>query len=159
MAALACVARAGDGDRSSDSPAAASPHLQPIDGIAQSAPVHRVVLADDSDAIRLVLNALLSIEPDFVVVGEAADGAEALRIAEIDSADLLVLDLAMPELDGLEVLERLRVSRPHVRVAVYSGHNDSDAERLARDLGARDFIVKGTPPDEVVERLRRVAGA
>lgn len=159
MAAFECVARAGDGDRSSSSPAAASGHLRPLDGVAPSAAVHRVLLADDSDAIRLVLNALLSVEPDFVVVGEAADGAEALRVAETDSADLLVLDLAMPELDGLEVLEHLRVSRPQVRVAVYSGHNDAEAERLARELGARDFILKGTPPDELVERLRRAAGA
>jgi DNA-binding NarL/FixJ family response regulator len=118
----------------------------------------RVLLADDSDAVRTLLRVLLALEPDLEVVGEAATGTDALDLVASARPDVLVLDLSMPGLDGLEVLERLRAAGAGVRVAVYSGHATGGIERAARDLGADDFIVKGTAPEDVVARIRRVAG-
>jgi len=128
------------------------------DGEPAAAP-YRVLIADDNDAIRLMLSALLSVERDFAVAGEAANGVQAIELAEREGVDLLVLDLSMPELDGLEVLERLRVSRPELRVAVYSGHAAPETEGVVLELGAVDFILKGTPPDELVGRLRLAAAS
>ena len=114
----------------------------------------RVLLADDSQPMRQMVRALLSLEPDFAVVGEAVDGIEAVALAEREDAELLVLDLALPGLDGLEVLERLRGLRDDLRIVVYSGHAAPDSEAAVRELGAVDFILKGVSPDELVRRLR-----
>jgi two-component system response regulator DesR len=70
----------------------------------------------------------------------------------------VLLDLSMPELDGLEVIARLRKTRPALRIAVLTGHAAPDVERRARELGAHEFIVKGTPPGEIVARLRAATG-
>jgi len=113
------------------------------------------VIGDDNESVRVLLRTLLELEHDFAVVGEAGDGAQVVSLVASSDPDLLVLDLAMPHLDGLEVLERLRAERPSLRVAVYSGHSAPDVQRMALELGAREFIVKGTPPDEVVSALRR----
>lgn len=117
----------------------------------------RTVIADDNDAIRALLAAILLPEPDFELVAEARDGAEALEFAEQEGVDLLVLDLSLPELDGLEVLQQLRKSRPDVRAVVYSGVRHAGVEERARALGALDFIVKGVGPDELIDRLRAAA--
>src|SRR5215213_10000851 len=95
----------------------------------------RVVIGDDNDNVRLLLRTLLELEHDFAVVGEADDGAALVALVASCDADLLVLDLAMPHLDGLEVLERLRAERPGLRVAVYSGHSAPEVQQAARDLG------------------------
>jgi DNA-binding NarL/FixJ family response regulator len=117
----------------------------------------RVLLADDSEPMRLMLRALLALEPDFEVVGEAEDGVAAVALAERVEADLLILDLALPGLDGLEVLERIRALPDRPRIVVYSGHAAPDNESAVRALGAVDFILKGAPPDELVRRLRAAA--
>jgi DNA-binding NarL/FixJ family response regulator len=117
----------------------------------------RVLLADDSQPMRLMLRALLALEPDFEVVGEAVDGVEAVALAEREDADLLVLDLALPGLDGLEVLERIRAFPERPRIVIYSGHAAPDSESAVRALGAVDFILKGVAPEELVRRLRAAA--
>ena len=117
----------------------------------------RTVIADDNDAIRLLLRTILSLDPDFEVVGEARTGPEAIDVVMAGGVDLLVLDLSLPELDGLEVLERLGRTSPEVRVVVFSGLTREGVERQARSLGARDFIVKGVEPAVLLERLRAVA--
>jgi two-component system response regulator DesR len=119
----------------------------------QNRPV-RTALADDNAGIRVMLAAILAAEPDFEIVGEAENGPEAVALGERGDVDLLVLDLSMPGLDGLEVLERLRRSAPSVRVVVYTGVTHAGVEQKAQSLGARDVVVKGVPPAELVDRLR-----
>jgi len=139
---------------------ASRPRLVGLDGGGNAAPDARLRLgiADDNDGIRAMLSVILSMEPDFEVVGEAANGTEALALAEQNGLDLLVLDLSMPELDGLEVLERLRTSRPELPVVVYTGMTQDGVERKAHALGARDVVLKGVAPDELVDRLRAAGG-
>jgi CheY-like chemotaxis protein len=117
-------------------------------------PATRVVVADDNDGIRLLVSTILSVEGDFSIVGEARTGVEAVAVAEAAGVDLLVLDLSMPELDGLEVLERLRSTRPELAVVVYTGLTRDGVVEQARRLGARDVVVKGVDPLVLVQRLR-----
>lgn len=126
------------------------------DGRSADSRRHRLIVADDADAIRMLLRAVLELEPDFELVGEASDGLEAIDLVQRHEVDLLLVDLSMPVLDGLETIQRLRVSHPQLRVVVYTGHASPQIEERARALGAADFVLKGTGPDELVARLRRV---
>ena len=152
-----CVAAAG-----SDGPPPARRGLHAIDGGAHGdrrepgAP-RRVVVADDSDSLRLLLRTMLELEPGFEVAGEAADGVEAIEIVLRVEPDLLLLDLAMPRADGLQVLEQLRGRLPGLRIVVYSGYTSPELERAARDLGAVDYVPKGRAPDELIRALAAVA--
>jgi CheY-like chemotaxis protein len=136
------------------------PSLRALDGGAGGGGPGRLrlVIADDNATLRLLLSTILSLEPDFDVVGEAADGQSALGLAERDGVDLLVLDLSMPGLDGLDVVERLASSRPRLAVVVYTGVAGGAVVERARALGVRDVIIKGVHPSELVERVR-AAGA
>ena len=117
----------------------------------------RVVIADDNDGIRTLLRTLISLEDDLEVVGEAADGREALELVLDRGPDVVVLDLAMPEMDGLQVLEELRARGADTPVLVYSGFASPGVEEAARRHGAVDFVLKGTDPDALIQRLRAVS--
>ena len=117
----------------------------------------RVAVVEDSEDLRALLATLLELEDDFELVGEAADGEEALAVVEAVQPDLVLLDMALPGIDGLEVLERLR-GRHAPRVVVYSGYSAPELVQNARDLGAVDYVVKGGPPDELIARLRAACG-
>ncbi|HEY6030148.1 MAG TPA: response regulator transcription factor [Gaiellaceae bacterium] len=124
--------------------------------MGQGATPWRVAVVDDNDGIRLLLRTLIELEPDLVVAGEAADGRSAIELVLKASPDLVVLDLAMPGTDGLQVLEELRRVDGETRVLVYSGFASPEVERAARELGAVDFVVKGIHPAKLIERLRAV---
>jgi len=108
--------------------------------------------------VRLLLRTLIELEPGLVVAGEAADGGAALDLVLHESPDLLILDLAMPGKDGLQVLQELGRRDCYTRVIVYSGFGSPDVERAARDLGAVDFLLKGLDPPSVIERVRTACG-
>ena len=117
----------------------------------------RIAIADDNEAVRVLLRTLVEGESDFEFVGEAEDGMEAVALAEGERPDLLVLDIAMPGLDGFQVLERLRSSCPEVQIVVYSGTGAASLNDAVLELGAADCIKKGVPTGELIERLRRAA--
>src|SRR5512146_1364486 len=110
---------------------------------AVARPPRRIAIVDDNDGVRLLLRALIELEPDLVVAGEAADGDRALDLVLRESPDLLVLALAMPGTDGLEVLQELGRRDRDTRVVVYSGFGSPEIEEAVRRLGAVDFLVKG----------------
>jgi CheY-like chemotaxis protein len=116
----------------------------------------RVLVADDVDTLRMLVR--LTLEPEFAVVGEAADGVEALRLARELEPDVVVLDLNMPGLDGLQVLEALQAELPATRVVVLSGLAPDLVAGQALDLGAVRFVEKGRPLDELRDVLRAVVG-
>src|SRR5512138_522413 len=109
----------------------------------------RVVLVDDSDAVRVLLRALLEIEGGFEVVGEADSGNGVVRLVERLQPNLLVLDVAMPGRDGLQVLSDLAASELGVCTVLYTGFRSDEIDRRARELGAADVLVKGMPPDQI----------
>lgn len=99
----------------------------------------RVLFADDDALTRRLLAHALAQHPVLEIVGEAVDGAQALALARLLKPDLVVLDVGMPELDGLEVATRLRAELPDTRIVVFSG---SDVEEGAHAAGADRFVAK-----------------
>lgn len=113
----------------------------------------RVLLVDDADEMRFLLRIKLEIDGHFEVVGDAADGVQALQLLEERKPDAIVLDMAMPKMDGLEVLAEMKVRGYAAKVLAFSGFNGA-VEDEARELGAADYIRKGTATmDEFVPRL------
>ena len=119
----------------------------------------RVVIADDNDGVRVLLRTLIEIDGRLRLVGEATDGRQALELVEAEQPDILLLDLSMPGLDGLQVLTELRRRQPTPRVLVYSGFSGPDIREAALRAGADDFLLKGVEPSEIVDRLARLASS
>jgi len=117
----------------------------------------RVYLCDDVPALRLVLRTVLELDADIVVVGESGDGRTALEDLARLRPDVLVLDLSLPELDGLEVLDELGACSPRTRVVVFSGYPDGQLGEAARSRGAMRYIEKGTDIELVARYVREVA--
>jgi DNA-binding NarL/FixJ family response regulator len=113
----------------------------------------RILLADDELRARQSLRALLTTQPHVLVIGEAANGREALDQVSRDHPEVVLLDVRMPELDGLEATRQIKALWPGTRVIVHSMYPEYRAEALA--AGADAFIVKGDPPDEL---LRLITG-
>ena len=117
----------------------------------------RVYVCDDSPEHRALMRAVLDGVPELEVVGEAGEGAACLIGVADTAADVLVLDLRMPGMDGWEALERLRAQGNGPRVLVMSSSPAHEVEERVRAAGA-DFLRKGASPDEVREAIRRAGG-
>lgn len=118
-----------------------------------------IVLADDHPVVRRGLRGVLEAEPDFAIAAEAGDGLEAVRLVERLHPDVLVLDLLMPGLNGLDVLPITRQRAPRTRVVVVSMYANEDFVLQALKNGASAYVVKGCDPAHIVEAVRRaVAG-
>ena len=116
----------------------------------------RILVADDHPMLREGLVAVLSTQPDFDVVGEAGDGSEVVRLAKRLEPDVVLLDLEMPEVDGVAALERLREAGSEARAIVFTAY-DTD-ERILRSLraGARGYLLKGASRSEIFDAIRTV---
>lgn len=117
----------------------------------------RVAIADDNDGVRTLLEVLIGLDGRLQLVGTAADGHEAIELVTETRPDVILLDLSMPVLDGLEVLTSLREHHPKTRVVVYSGFSGAEIQAAAFEAGARDYLVKGVEPDVIIERLLAAA--
>ncbi|MET0840041.1 MAG: response regulator, partial [Marmoricola sp.] len=104
---------------------------------------HRVLVVDDAEDLRMLLRARMETRNGLTVVGEAADGLAAVELASELQPDLVMLDLAMPRMDGLEALPLIRAAVPGVRVIVLSGFNQSTLAEKAIEAGADRYVVKG----------------
>jgi len=120
-----------------------------------TAPI-RIVIADDHPLLRDGLIAVLSTQPDFDVIGEAGDGAEAIQKVMALRPDVVLLDLAMPAMDGVEVLAHLRVSCPAIPVIVFTAFDTDERILGAIQAGARGYLLKGAPRDQVFDAVRVV---
>lgn len=115
--------------------------------------VYRVVVADDVDDLRALIRVALERSGRFQVVGEAADGFQAVAVATALRPDLTLLDLALPIMDGLEALPRIRAALPDSTVVVLSGFGAGTIADQAMDEGASAYLPKGLHPNEMVRRL------
>jgi len=117
-------------------------------------PVH-VLLADDNARFRAALRRLLERDPDIAVVGEAGDGREALELVARVAPDLVLMDVSMPDVGGLEAASRLTDLHPDVAVLMLSIGCQSDTVAAALAGGASGFLVKGTPAREIADAVKR----
>lgn len=114
-------------------------------------------MVDDHALVRQGLRLLLELEPDILVVGEAADGAIALRLAVELSPDVVVLDLNLPGQHGIQVTQDLKAVNPRIGVVILTVHDDSQVLAAAMKAGADGFCLKGDDPGQVLEAIRRAA--
>lgn len=115
--------------------------------------VHRVLLADDVGELRALVRLTLERSGEFVVVAEAGNGAEAVEAAAHERPDLVLLDVSMPIMDGLEALPLILEAAPEAQVVMLSGFAEERLGAEARKLGALAYLEKGVPPRELVTRL------
>jgi len=117
----------------------------------------RVLIVDDHAIVRAGLRMLINPQPDMEVVGEAADGPEALRQAGEANPDVLTLDLTMPGGGGLKTLERLRQACPHTRVLVLTMHEDPSYLRASLAAGASGYVAKSAVDADLLAAIRSIA--
>lgn len=115
-----------------------------------------VLIADDHPVVRQGISVLLSVHDDMIVLGEAADGDETLRLAAQLRPDVLLLDLKLPRLDGVEVLRRLPEQSAGTRALVLTSAADKAQVALALQAGAAGFLYKDVDPDALVRAIRSV---
>ena len=117
----------------------------------------RILVADDHPVVRDGLVAILGTQPDFSVVGEASSGVEAVKQAEALRPDVILLDLEMPELDGVEALRRIRDACPEVRALVFTAFDTDERIVGAVQAGAKGYLLKGAPRSELFNAIRVVS--
>ena len=117
----------------------------------------RVLLVDDHDVVRRGLTALLEGAAGFAVVGAAADGTEALDLVAEHQPDVVLMDLSMPGMDGIEATRRVTSDRPEVRVVVLTSFSDRERILDALDAGAVGYLLKDADPDELLRGVQAAA--
>ena len=117
----------------------------------------RILLADDHTVMRRGLRLLLEGQPDFSVVAEAADGAEAVKQAETAHPDVIVMDVAMPNLSGIEAAQRIAAQTPQTAIIILSMHSDEGYVLRALKAGARGYLLKDAAEGDLIEAIRAVS--
>jgi len=115
----------------------------------------RVVLADDHRILRMALASMLEDEQDLEVVGEARDGAEAVALAERLQPDVILMDVTMPRLSGIEATRQITAAWPQIRVIGLSMHEEQGMAVQMRQAGAFDYLTKGGTPEQLLATIRR----
>jgi DNA-binding NarL/FixJ family response regulator len=114
----------------------------------------RVLVVDDHAVVREGLRTFLRLQEGIEVVGEAADGAEAVALVAELAPDVVLMDVVMPQLDGIEALRRIRTQRPKTRVIVLTSFGDEDKLLPAVRAGAAGYLLKSAPPSEITRAIR-----
>jgi DNA-binding NarL/FixJ family response regulator len=119
-------------------------------------PPIRILIADDHPIVRDGLAAILGTQPDLAVVGQAGSGEAAVEQAAALQPDVILLDLEMPGLDGVEALRRIREARPAARAIVFTAYDTDERILAAVRGGAQGYLLKGAPRDEIFQAVRVV---
>ncbi|RIX51186.1 DNA-binding response regulator [Paenibacillus nanensis] len=116
----------------------------------------RILIADDHKMVRRGLQLFLSSQPDIQIVGEAATGQEALELAAALQPDIVLMDIHMPGMSGIEATQQLTASLPKVKVMILTSFTDQDHALPAIRAGAKGYLLKDLEPEELVQAVRRV---
>lgn len=116
----------------------------------------QIVVCDDQEPFRQLVSMILGLDPDLEVVGEAADGRQAVDLVAKLHPDLLLLDIAMPVMDGLEALPLIRASNPETQVVMLTGVTVGSIRERAMAAGAAGFIEKGADVDDLARRVKDI---
>jgi two-component system, NarL family, response regulator NreC len=120
-------------------------------------PPIRILLADDHTMVRDGLRALLDRQADLEIVAEASDGRECVQRAEEHSPNVVMMDIAMPQMNGIEATRRIVAANPATGVVILSMHQDESYVLQSLKAGARGFLLKDSPREDVLEAIRTVA--
>lgn len=118
----------------------------------------RVLVVDDHPAFRKALTSALRLVGDIEVAGEAGGGVAACDQAEALEPDVVLMDLSMPDLSGIDAMKKIHESRPEMPVVILTAHADAGVEREALEAGARGFLAKGTGLHDLVITLHEATG-
>ena len=118
----------------------------------------KIVLADDHVLVRNGIKAMLEHDPDLAVTGEADNGSEALELAKAVKPDLLILDIRMPQMTGLEAAAKLKSYSPKTKAVILSMHDSEEYVLQALDAGAYGYLLKDTDKNEFVKALKQIHG-
>jgi len=134
-----------------------APRTSDVAASASSSPLIRVVVVDDHVVFRQGLASLLDAAADTAVVGQAGTGDEAVAVVEQEVPDVVLMDVQMPQTNGIEATRRLLASHPNVRVVMLTMLEDDDSLFAAMCAGARSYLLKGADKDEVLATIRSAA--
>lgn len=116
-----------------------------------------MLVADDNAVVREELPKLLEIDGDIEIVGAASNGREAIAMAEASSPDVIIMDVKMPELDGIAATKVIRTANPAVRVIMLSIFDTAEYVDASLEAGASNYMVKSTEVDTLANEIRRIA--
>lgn len=116
----------------------------------------RIIIADDHDIVRDGVRRILETKDDLKVVGEAGTGRETIELCNRQKADVLLLDLDMPDMDGLEVTKQIISSHPDVKILILTMHDDAEYAERVMKAGASGFVLKASSPNELPDIVRKV---
>src|SRR5580700_10491676 len=116
----------------------------------------RILLADDHTLMRRGLRLLLESQPEFTVVAEAADGRQAVEQAEATNPDVVVLDIAMPNLSGIEAAQRISAVLPHAAIVILSMHSDEGYVLRALKAGVKGYLLKDSAETDLIDAIKAV---
>jgi NarL family two-component system response regulator LiaR len=123
--------------------------------MSESDPI-RVFIAEDHAVVRKGIRALLTLEPGIEVVGEASNGQEAVRGIESSQPDVILMDLVMPQMDGIEAIQQVMTRQPEARILVLTSFATDDKVFPAIRAGALGYLLKDSEPSDVVQAIRQV---
>lgn len=122
-----------------------------------SSPVRRIVLADDHEAIRLGVRSMLAAHPDWRVIGEAANGRDALEVIRSTQPDIAILDYSLPMMNGLELTRVIKKEMPRVEVLIFTMHDREDVLAELLTAGARGYLLKSDASKHLVAAVEALA--
>src|SRR5262249_44779740 len=118
-----------------------------------------LLIVDDNAQVRSLMRAIMAEESALHVVGEAADGVEAMRLAQALRPDIMLLDLVLPRVNGLEVLRWIKAERPEIKVIIMTAHAEGAYRQAAEASGADAFLLKKTLVTTLLPTIRRLRGS
>jgi len=117
----------------------------------------KILIVDDHPVVREGIGAMLRREPDFQIVGEASNGQEAVKKVHEVSPDVVLMDLRMPEMDGVEAITRIKEEKPEVKFIILTTYSDDEYIFRGIAAGARAYLLKDAPRDELFKAIRAVS--
>jgi NarL family two-component system response regulator LiaR len=132
------------------------PTVEAVDGVGEKTVTIKVLLAEDHVITRQGIRRVLEEESDIEVVGEAGDGVEAVKLAVEAGADVVIMDIAMPRMNGIEATKRIKETRPMTAVLILSAYDDDEYVFGLLEAGAAGYLLKTVGGDEIVRAVRAV---